>query len=87
MTVLEYLKINALDGKFQLYDIIDKRGVYCKEYNTLINELSKEGLKHVENARFISHEIEDDCNVILYIKDIENYSNFELLQAAEKLYK
>ena len=90
MTVLEYLKEMKfsfdMNGKFQLHDIIDKRGIYCTGYNTLINELSKDGLEHVENARFISHKFEDECNVILYIKDIENYSNFELLQVAEKLY-
>lgn len=86
MKVLDYLKEVKPDGKFQLYDIIDKRQVYCTGYDTLIEELSKDGLEHVQNARFISHEVEDDYNIILYIKDIENYSNFELVQAAEKLY-
>ena len=87
MTVLEYLKEVTSDGKFQLYDIIDKRGIYCNGHDTLIKELSKDGLEHVKNARFISHEVENDCNIILYIKDIENYSNFELIQITEKLYK
>ena len=86
MTISEYLKEVAPDGKFQLYDIVDKRGIYCNGYDTLIEELSKDGLEHVKNARFISHEVEDGCNIILYIKDIENYSNFELIQIAEKLY-
>ena len=90
MTVWRYLNIMKssldLDGKYQLHDIIDKRSVYCKGYNRLLQELNLNGLEHVQNARFISHEVEDDCNIILYIKDIENYSNFELVQAAEKLY-
>lgn len=90
MTVWKYLNTMKssldLDGKYQLYDIINKRGIYCKGYNRLLQELSLNGLDHVQNARFISHEFEDDCNIILYITDIENYSNFELLQVAEKLY-
>lgn len=90
MNVLEYLNTMKfsfdLDGKFQLHDIIDKREIYCKGYDALIKELSMNGLEHVKNARFISHETENDCNIILYVKDIEQYSNFELIQVAEKLY-
>lgn len=90
MTVLEYLNTIKpsldLNGKFQLHDIIDKRGIYCKGYNALMKELSLDGLEHIQNARFISHEVEEDCNIILYIKDIEQYSNFELIQVAGKLY-
>lgn len=90
MTILEYLQEMKssldLNGKFQLHDIVDKRGIYCNGYDTLIKELSLNGLEHVRNARFISHETENNCNIILYIKDIEHYSNFELIQVAEKLY-
>lgn len=89
MNVLEYLNTMKqsldLNEKFQLQDIIDKRGVYCKGYDTLIKEISQDGFKHIQNARFISHEVEEDCNIILYIKDIAEYSNFELIQVAEKL--
>lgn len=90
MTILEYLNTMKLsldlNGKFQLYDIVDKRGVYCKGYNVLMKELSLNGLEHIKNARFISHKVEEDYNIILYIKDINEYSNFELIQLAEKLY-
>ena len=90
MTIWKYLNTMKssldLNGKYQLYDIIDKRGVYCKGYDKLLQELSLSGLDHVQNAIFISHEVEEDCNIILYIKDIEQYSNFELIQVAKKLY-
>lgn len=90
MTVSEYLKEMEfsfdMGGKFQLYDVVDKRGIYCKGYSTLKEELSKDGYEHVRNAKFISHLFEDECNVIIYIKEIENYSNFELIQLAMKLY-
>ena len=48
--------------------------------------LLADGLNHVSNARFIM-QAEENQNIIYYIKDIENYSNFELIQDAEKLQK
>lgn len=89
MTVIEFLKNNAssldLNKPIELKDVIDKAEVYCGTgYNDLIEILLADGLNHVRKARFIT-QAEENRNIIYYIKDIKNYSNFELIQATEKL--
>ena len=90
VTVMEYLKneiqyLNS-NNSFELKDIVDNRGVYCNGYyDVLIKELSKDGLEHVKNARFIDMQTENDCYKIYYMKNIEEYSDFELICLAEKL--
>lgn len=90
VTVMEYLKNEIqylnLSNPIELKDIIDNRGIYCNGYyDVLIKELSKKGLEHVKNARFIDMQIEDGCYKIYYIKNIKEYSDFELICLAEKL--
>lgn len=92
VTVMEYLKNEAQylnqDNAIELKDIIDNRGVYCNGYyDVLIKELSKNGLEHVKNARFVDMQVEDDCYKIYYMKNIEQYSDFELICLVEKLKK
>lgn len=89
MTVLDFLKDNApsldLNKPIELKDVVDNAEVYCGAgYNDLIEMLLADGLNHVGKARFIM-QAEENQNIIYYIKDIENYSNFELIQATEKL--
>lgn len=89
MTIMEFLKNNAssldLNKPIELKDVIDNAEVYCGTgYNDLIKMLLTEGLNNVSKARFIA-QAEENRNTIYYIKDIENYSNFELIQVAEKL--
>lgn len=89
MTVIEFLKNNAssldLNKPIKLKDVIDNAEVYCGTgYNDLIEILLADGLNHVCKARFIT-QAEENRNIIYYIKDIKNYSNFELIQATEKL--
>lgn len=91
MTVMEFLKGNVssldLNKPIQLKDVVDNAEVYCGTgYNDLVKMLLADGLNHVSNARFIM-QAEENQNIIYYIKDIENYSNFELIQVAEKLQK
>ena len=91
MTVIEFLKGNVssldLNKPIQLKDVVDNAEVYCGTgYNDLVKMLLVDGLNHVSKARFIM-QAEEDQNIIYYIKDIENYSNFELIQVAEKLQK
>ena len=90
MTVMEYLRNNTSyfnpDYSIELKDVIDDRGVYCNGYyDVLIKELSKDGLNHVKNARFIDAKIENDCYTIFYIKNIQEYSEFDLEQLLDKL--
>ncbi len=89
MTILDFLKGNAssldLNKPIELKDVVDNAEVYCGTgYNDLIEMLLMDGLNHVGKARFIM-QAEENRNTIYYIKDIENYSNFELIQATEKL--
>lgn len=89
MTVMEFLKGNVssldLHKPIELKDVVDNVGVYCGTgYNDLMEMLLTDGLNHVCNARFIM-QAEENRNIIYYIKDIKNYSNFELIQVAEKL--
>ena len=91
MTILDFLNGNVssvdLNKSIELKDVIDNTEVYCGTgYDDLIQMLLTDGLKHVGNARFIM-QAEENRNIIYYIKDIENYSNFELMQVAEKLQK
>lgn len=91
MTVMEYLTNNTLyfnsDYPIELKDVIDDRGVYCNGYyDVLIKELSKDGLNHVKNARFVDMRMEDDCYKIFYMKDTKEYDDFELEQLLEKLH-
>lgn len=83
------MKSNAssldLNKPIELKDVVDNAEVYCGTgYNDLIEVLSTDGLNHVSKARFIM-QAEENRNIIYYIKDIESYSNFELMQATEKL--
>ena len=89
MTILDFLKGNVssldLNKPIELKDVVDNAEVYCGTgYNDLIEMLLADGLNHVGKARFIM-QAEENQNIIYYIKDIENYSNFELIQATEKL--
>ena len=91
MTVMEFLKGNVssldLNKPIELKDVVDNAEVYCGTgYNDLLKMLLTDGLNHVGKARFIM-QAEENQNIIYYIKDIENYSNFELIQVAEKLQK
>ena len=91
MIVMEYLKSNVANFNsnlpIELKDIIDGRGIYCNGYyNALIQELSKDGLEHVRNARFIDVQMKDDCYKIFYMKDIKDYDDFDLEQLLEKLH-
>ena len=91
MTILDFLNGNVssvdLNKPIQLKDVIDNAEVYCGTgYDDLIKMLLTDGLNHVCNARFIM-QAEENRNIIYYIKNIENYSNFELMQITEKLQK
>lgn len=91
MTVMEYLKSNVANFNsnhpIELKDVIDNRGIYCNGYyDVLIKELSKDGLEHVRNARFIDMQMKDDCYKIFYMKDTKEYDDFELEQLLEKLH-
>lgn len=86
MLIIEYLKENTIslglcDG-IKLEDVVDGRGIYCKDYDALMEEISLKGLERVKNARFISQRM----NIIYYIKDVSEYEDFELEQLLEKLH-
>ena len=87
---MEYLKNEAqymdLNNSIELKDKIDNRGIYCNGYyDVLIKELSKNGLEYVKNARFVDMQMENDCYKIYYMKNINEYSDFELIWLMEKL--
>lgn len=91
MIVMEYLVNNISsfnpDYSIELKDIIDDRGIYCNGYyDVIIKELSKDGLEHVRNARFVDVQMKDDCYKIFYMKDTKEYDDFDLIRLVEKLY-
>lgn len=92
MTVKEYLMeykaINNTGESIELRDILNDGVVYCGGgYEQMIEELSKVGLKHIANARFVCRypNDEDNCIILGYIKDIEFYSSTVLEQVANKM--
>lgn len=91
MTVMEFLKGSThsldLNKPIELKDVVDNAEVYCGSgYNDLIEMLSSDGLNHVSNARYIT-QAEENRNIIYYMKDTKEYSDFDLIQLVEKLQK
>lgn len=91
MNIYEYLKENKSSLRsglpIQLQDLIDERSVYAGSYELLMAELEKVGLEHVRNARFVLDDIYNDENriILLYVKDIKEYDDFDLKQFAAKI--
>lgn len=91
MTVLEFLKENKssmrLGLPIELQDLIDERTVYDGSYEGMVEFLDKPGLEHVRSARFIMEDMDNGQNkiVLLYIKDIKEYDDFDLRQFAAKM--
>lgn len=89
MKVREYLAKNKSDldvfRPIELRDIIDERIVYTgRGYRDLLKAL--EAMPHVREARFVAEgEKRDDIIVLLYVKDINEYDDFDLQQLADKL--
>lgn len=91
MNVYEFLKESKssmrLGLPIELLDIIDERGVYSGSYEVLMEQLEKVGLEHVRNARFVMEDMDNGKNriVLLYVKDIKEYDDFDLRQFAVKM--
>ena len=91
MKVIEFLEENRSSLRvglpIRLLDIIDERSVYCGSYEVLMEQLELVGLEHVRNARFLMEDMEkeQDCIVLLYMKDLEHYDDFDLTQFAAKM--
>ena len=91
MKIFEYLKENKSSMRsglpIELRDIIDERSVYDGSYEGMIEFLERPGLEHVRNARFIIEDVFNEENkiVLLYVKDIKEYDDFDLRQFAYKM--
>lgn len=91
MNVLEFLKENKSNLRgglpIELLDLIDERSVYDGSYEGMIEFLERPGLEHVRNARFVMEDVFNEPNkiVLLYIKDLMKYDDFDLKQFATKL--
>lgn len=91
MNVLEFLKENKssmrLGLPIELQDLIDERTVYDGSYEGMVEFLDKPGLEHVRNARFVMEDMDNGQNkiVLLYIKDVKEYDDFDLRQFAAKM--
>lgn len=91
MNIIEYLNENKSSMRsglpIELQDIIDGHGVYAGSFEVLMTELEKIGLEHVKNARFLMEDFEDEQDriVLLYMKELENYDDFDLTQFAAKM--
>lgn len=91
MKVFEFLEANKASMRFglpiELQDLIDGRSVYAGSFEVLMNELEKIGLEHVRNARFVMEDTDNGQNriVLLYMKDLKEYDDFDLRQFAYKM--
>lgn len=91
MNVLEFLKENKssmrLGLPIELKDLIDERTVYDGNYESMVEFLGRLGLEHVRNARFVMEDMDNGENkiVLLYMKDIKEYDDFDLKQFAYKM--
>lgn len=91
MNVYEFLKENKssmrLGLPIELQDLIDERTVYAGSYEAMMECLEMVGLEHVRNARFVVEDTENGLNriVLLYMKDLDKYENFDLRQFAYKM--
>ena len=91
MTIKEYLEdkmINNEGKPIELRDSLNDGSVYCGGgYEQLMEELSSPGLSHVANARFVSRDIdvERNCIILCYIKDIELYPQTVLENVAKRM--
>ena len=91
MNIIDYLMENKSSMRsglpIELLDIIDERSVYDGSYEGMIEFLERPGLAHVRNARFVMDDIDNGQNkiVLLYMKALEYYDDFDLMQFAAKL--
>lgn len=91
MKVHEYLEENRSSLRvglpIELLDLIDERSVYAGSYEAMMESLEMIGLEHVRNARFVVEDTENGQNriVLLYIKDLKEYDDFDLRQFAYKV--
>ena len=91
MKVIDFLKDNnsslRIGLPIELLDIIDERGIYSGSYEVLMEQLEKVGLEHVRNARFVMEDTENGNNriVLLYMKDLDKYDDFDLKQFAYRM--
>lgn len=91
MKIIEYLEANKsamrLGIPIELRDLIDEGSVYDGSYEGMVEFLERPGLEHVRNAKFVMEDIDngENCIVLLYIKDINKYDDFDLRQFAAKV--
>lgn len=91
MNVLEFLKENKSTLRsglpIELQDLIDEGSVYDGSYEGMVEFLERPGLEHVRNARFVMEDVFNEQNkiVLLYIKDVKEYDDFDLKQFAAKM--
>ena len=91
MNIIEYLMENKSSMRsglpIELLDIIDERSVYAGSYEAMMECLEMVGLEHVRNARFVvdGSEYGSGRIVLLYMKDLDKYDDFDLRQFAFKM--
>lgn len=84
MTLMEYLKKNELylfnDGRpVEIIDIITPNlASYASNCSTVISELTSFCMAPVANARFVMCDDKDDRIVLYYVKDLAEYSDWDL---------
>ena len=93
MKVIEFLEENRSSLRvglpIELLDLVDERTVYAGNYEGLMEALDMIGLEHVRNARFVMDGSEYGSGriVLLYMKDLDKYEDFDLKQFAIKMQK
>ncbi len=91
MKVIEFLEENRSSLRvglpIELLDLVDERTVYAGSYEGMMECLDMIGLEHVRNARFVMEDTENGRNriVLLYMKELEKYDDFDLKQFAFKM--
>lgn len=91
MRVIEFLEENRSSLRvglpIELLDLVDERTVYAGNYEGLMEALDMIGLEHVRNARFVMDGSEYGSGriVLLYMKDLDKYDDFDLRQFAIKM--
>ena len=91
MRVIDFLQENKSSLRvglpIELLDLISGLGSYSGSYEVLVEQLEKVGLEHVRNARFVMEDTENGQNkiVLLYMKDLDKYEDFDLRQCAYKI--
>lgn len=91
MKVFEFLEENKTSMRgglpIELLDLIDERSVYAGSYEAMMECLEMVGLEHVRNARFVMEDPYNSQNkiVLLYMKDLDKYDDFDLRQFAAKM--